>query len=66
MIKVNDKVKPLRGRNKDKEGEVRSIYKSGICYVYFGVNNQSQYKKNSLEVVRGGEKKRSKERSGNN
>jgi len=54
-IRVNDKVKPLRGRNKGKEGEVRSIYKRGICYVYFGVNNQSQYKKNSLEVVGSGE-----------
>ena len=55
MIKVNDTVKPLRGRNKDKEGEVRAAYKSGICYVYFGVNNHSQYKKSSLEVVKGGE-----------
>ena len=54
-MKVNDKVKPLRGRNKGKEGEVRAVYKSGICYVYFGVNNQSQYKKNSLEVVGSGE-----------
>jgi len=54
-IRVNDTVKPLRGRNKDKEGEVRAVYKSGICYVYFGVNNQSQYKKNSLEVVGSGE-----------
>ena len=54
-IRVNDKVKPLRGRNKGKEGEVRSVYKSGICYVYFGVNNHGYYKKNSLEVVSGGE-----------
>ena len=54
MIRVNDKVKPLRGRNKGKEGEVRSIYVSGKCHVYFGINNYSQYKKSSLEVVRGG------------
>ena len=54
-IRVNDKVKPLRGRNKGMEGEVRSIYASGIYYVYFGVNNHSQYKKNGLEVVKGGE-----------
>jgi len=54
-IRVNDKVKPLRGRNKDKEGEVRSIYKNGLCYVYFGINNYSFYFPRNLEVVRGGE-----------
>ena len=54
-IRVNDTVKPLRGRNKGKEGEIRAVYASGICYVYFGVNNHSQYKKNGLEVVGSGE-----------
>ena len=54
MIEVNDTVKPLRGRNKDKEGEVRSIYKNGLCYVYFGVNNYSFYFPKNLEVVKDG------------
>ena len=55
MIRVNDKVKPLRGRNKGMEGEVRSVYKSGKCYIYFGKSNYNSYFPRNLEVVRGGE-----------
>jgi len=61
-IRVNDKVKPLRGRNKGKEGEIRSIFSNGKCYIYFGRNNYNSYFPRNLEVVRGGEKERSKER----
>ena len=65
MIEMGDKVKPLRGRNKGKEGEVRAVYKSGICYVYFGVNNYSNCLKNNLELVEDEQKKRQSKGAGN-
>ena len=57
-IRVNDKVKPLRGRNKDKEGEVRSVLSNGKCYIYFGRNNYNSYVPRNLEVVGSGENSR--------